>query len=128
MPEPESNKHLVTDKDLLARFYGNDGNLDESERFLRNYILNEGWKDRSQMPAAEVQKMKIVDKEDNERLDQMDEYETAYNMRHEDPNAATISTFARNALAEETMRRKSETRKLARERKAQRKEEEKRRK
>ena len=109
---------MITDSDLLSRFYGDDTNLDESERFLRNYILNEGWKDKSQMPAAERQKMAAIDREDNERLDQMDEYETAYNLRHEDPNAATISTFARNALAEETMRRKSETRKLARERKA----------
>ena len=37
---------LVTDKELLARFYGKEANLDEDEKFLRNYILNEGWKDK----------------------------------------------------------------------------------
>lgn len=35
---------LVTDTELLARFYAKDDTLDESEKFLRNYILNEGWK------------------------------------------------------------------------------------
>ena len=45
-PEPV-NKHLVTDTELLARFYGADDKLDASERFLRNYNLNEGWKDKS---------------------------------------------------------------------------------
>ena len=44
----------------------------------------------------------------------MDAYETAYNFRFEEPNAATITSHARNALNGETMRRKEETRKLAR--------------
>ena len=47
------------------------------------------------------------------------------NFRYEDPNAATITSHARNALAEETLRRTNETRKLGRERKIDRKEEEK---
>ena len=42
------------------------------------------------------------------------------NFRYEDPNAATISTHARNALAAESMRRNTSTRKEARERKADR--------
>lgn len=36
----------------------------------------------------------------------MEAYEHAYNFRFEDPNAATITSHARNALAEETLRRK----------------------
>lgn len=44
-PEPEEEgERLVTDKDLLARFYGDNSSLDPTERFLRNYILNEGWR------------------------------------------------------------------------------------
>ena len=38
--------NLVTDTELLARFYGNDKELDDGEKFLRNYILQEGWKDK----------------------------------------------------------------------------------
>ena len=37
---------LVTDTELLARFYGDNDELDHNERFLRNYILNEGWKEK----------------------------------------------------------------------------------
>jgi protein KRI1 len=125
MEKEEKNNHLVTDTELLARFYGSDEKLDPSERFLRNYILNEGWKDKTQMAVFDDPKLKKIDKEDDERLDEMEAYETAYNFRYEDPNAATITSHARNALASETMRRKEETRKLARERKKERKEEEK---
>lgn len=51
--EPESKgktprvARLVTDKELLARFYGDDSNLDKTEKFLRNYILEEGWRGKS---------------------------------------------------------------------------------
>lgn len=37
----------MTDKELLARFYGQDSELNAEEKFLRNYILNEGWKEAS---------------------------------------------------------------------------------
>lgn len=37
---------LVTDVDLLKRFYGDNSNLDQADKFLRNYILLEGWKDK----------------------------------------------------------------------------------
>lgn len=80
------------------------------------------------MANYEDPKLKKIDKEDDERLEDMDAYETAYNFRFEAPNAATITSHARNALASETLRRQKDTRKLARERKAERKEEEKNRK
>ena len=48
-PVPKkSNKkeaNLITDKELLARFYGHDSELNAEEKFLRSYILNEGWKE-----------------------------------------------------------------------------------
>ena len=58
------------------------------------------------MAVFDDPKLKKIDKEDDERLDEMEAYETAYNFRFEDPNAATITSHARNALASETMRRK----------------------
>ncbi len=39
---------LVTDTELLSRYYGeNEEELDPNERFLRSYILNEGWKEKA---------------------------------------------------------------------------------
>lgn len=36
------------DEDVLAQVYGQgDGNLDKTDLFLRQYVLNEGWKDKS---------------------------------------------------------------------------------
>jgi hypothetical protein len=42
---------MVTDTDLLARFYNEkEGQkLSGNDKFLRNYILNEGWKDKGAM-------------------------------------------------------------------------------
>ena len=53
----------------------------------------------------------------------MDLFEYKHNFRYEDPNAATITSHARDALAEDTMRRKDDTRKQARERAKDRKQE-----
>lgn len=47
------------------------------------------------------------------------------NFRYEDPNAATITSHARDALQNESLRRNNDVRKEARERKTQRKEDEK---
>ena len=46
----------------------------------------------------------------------MDRFEEKYNFRFEEPNAATLQLHARNVNEDETMRRKDSSRKLARER------------
>jgi protein KRI1 len=70
---------------------------------------------------GEVPKRK-VDEEDEARENDMDEYEKKYNFRFEDPNAATITSHARDAGVEESLRRPDDARKLARERAKERKE------
>jgi len=77
------------------------------------------------MADFEDPKLKKKDKEDDERDEEIENYEHAYNFRFEEPNAGTITSHARNALAQESLRRKSETRKDARQRKLTRKEEDK---
>jgi protein KRI1 len=94
---------LVTDKELLARFYGEEKSLDKSDRFLRNYILQEGWK--GTMRETDPKLIERADEEDENREDEFDKFEYAMNFRYEDPNAATITSHARNALKEETLRR-----------------------
>lgn len=63
-----------------------------------------------------------IDDEDEAREDEMDAYEQKYNFRFEEPNAATITSHARNAGAEESLRRPDDVRKQARERAKERKE------
>jgi protein KRI1 len=65
-----------------------------------------------------------IDKEDSERENEMNLHEKAYNFRFEDPNAANITTYARD-VPEEALRRKDSTRIQARERAKLRKEEDK---
>jgi hypothetical protein len=37
---------METDTDLLKRFYGDETKLDSTDKFLRNYILLQCWKDK----------------------------------------------------------------------------------
>ena len=50
--ENKKELKLVTDTELLARFYGNEAELDHKEKFLRSYILNEGWKEKASHKSA----------------------------------------------------------------------------
>ena len=58
-----------------------------------------------------------ADNEDEARDEEFEKFEYAMNFRYEDPNAATITSHARNALEQKTLRRQENTRKLARDRK-----------
>lgn len=131
MEQPKAREmQLMTDKDLMARYFQDGGRLDKNEKFLRNYILNEGWKTgKGEMSGSNAQvKQDEVDREDEARDGEMEEFEEKYNFRFEHPNAATITTHARDMPAEDTLRRKETTRKEARERAKERKEDEKKRK
>ena len=82
--------------------------------------MNEGWKDKGQMiklPKSDREKPLVkgknlaVDSEDDKREDEMEQFETKYNFRFEEPNAGTITSHAREAFGEETLRKKNDTRK-----------------
>lgn len=119
---------LVTDTELLARFYGEDDALDHNEKFLKSYILNEGWKEKATRAKPDAlpdidKRQTVIDHEDAEREDEMDKYESKYNFRFEELNAGTITSHARNINESDTMRRKDSVRKEARQRAKDRKEE-----
>lgn len=50
---------IITDVELMKRFWGNDQELGSQDKFLRNYILMEGWKDKAKMKNFENKKDKI---------------------------------------------------------------------
>jgi hypothetical protein len=84
----KSTLNLQSDQDILQQLYGNgEKNLGKSDEFLRNYILSEGWKDKSNKDEDHYAKYKEenerVDNEDEERDLEMDVYEHNHNFRFE---------------------------------------------
>lgn len=138
----EEEEEVVSEKKKKKK-KSKKGKQEESQEtdqgFLMNYILNRGWIDRStkRIPTyKEVTHDTGVNEEDeqqgapadapledDEEFEEIAEtFETSYNFRYEEPNAAVIQTHPRNL--DSTVRRKDTTRKEARERRKQRKEEE----
>ncbi|KZO90589.1 Krr1-domain-containing protein [Calocera viscosa TUFC12733] len=110
------------------------------EDFLMNYILNRGWVDQSQLrnptfeevathPHGEpsgshsVERNEELAEDDSDFEDITDKFESSYNFRFEEPNAAVIATHPRNLQS--TVRRQDDHRKQQREKRKTRKEDEK---
>ena len=58
---------------LLQQIWGDDKKLSKDERFLRNYILSEGWLDKN--TTGLNKNLLLIDKEDEENEDKFDAFE-----------------------------------------------------
>ena len=106
--------------DLLEQIWGDDKKLSKDERFLRNYILSEGWLDKN--TTGLNKNLLLIDKEDEENDDKFDDFENKYNHRFEEEGGANITTYQRNI---DSYRHKDDTRATKRKEHEKRKEEEK---
>ena len=106
--------------DLLEQIWGDDKKLSKNERFLRNYILSEGWLDKD--TTGLNKNLLLIDKEDEENDDKFDDFENKYNHRFEEEGGANITTYQRNI---DSYRHKDDTRAIKRKEHEKRKEEEK---
>ena len=106
--------------DLLEQIWGDDKKLSKDERFLRNYILSEGWLDKN--TTGLNKNLLLIDKEDEENEDKFDAFENKYNHRFEEEGGANITTYQRNI---DSYRHKDDTRAIKRKEHDKRKEEEK---
>lgn len=52
--------------------------LDENEKFLRDYILNKRWIESNDIPTYD----ELIEQEDEEALEKQDEFEAEYNFRN----------------------------------------------
>jgi protein KRI1 len=122
--------------------YWNDPNLNENERFIRDFILNKRYVTNSDNEETiednntnERQKSVLVPSKVDENLDQIDFsedeniiqhqelFEKKYNFRYEEPDTEFIKTYPRTIA--DSMRRIDSKRKEKREEYKQRKEQEK---
>ena len=95
--------------DLLEQIWGDDKKLSKDERFLRNYILSEGWLDKN--TTGLNKNLLLIDKEDEENEDKFDAFENKYNHRFEEEGGANITTYQRNI---DSYRHKDDTRAIKR--------------
>src|SRR5690606_26314823 len=67
----------------LSQFWLKDDELDENEKFLRDYIINKRWiiRDKGKDNYYNVE----IDDEDEEALNNQDDFESVYNFRYEEP-------------------------------------------
>ncbi|XP_035698638.1 protein KRI1 homolog [Branchiostoma floridae] len=108
--------------------YWTNPELDKGEAFLRDYILNQEYRDpdRDRIPTYD----EIVDEEDDidysedeEYLEKAENFERKFNFRYEEPDAEFIKSFPRTIAS--SVRRKDERRKKKREETRERKKQEK---
>uniref|UniRef100_A0A671YTE4 Protein KRI1 homolog n=1 Tax=Sparus aurata TaxID=8175 RepID=A0A671YTE4_SPAAU len=106
-------------KDMkYLRDYWNDPQLDEKERFLRDYFLNKGYLEEDDDDERYVALVVQDDVEDSEEdgetfLERQDDFERRYNFRFEEPDAQEIKTYPRNIAT--SVRSKDDRRKRKRE-------------
>ncbi|XP_071330592.1 protein KRI1 homolog [Trachinotus anak] len=117
-------------KDMkYLRDYWNDPELDEKERFLRDYVLNKGYlddDDDERIPTYdEVIQDDVEDSEEEGEtfLEKQEDFERSYNFRFEEPDAQQIKTYPRNIAT--SVRSKDDRRKRKREEVKERKQKEK---
>lgn len=137
----ERNRKLGAQKgeEYLLHTYMEKESLDDKERFLHEFVMNNGWLDRNKTTAPKAFEYEIeVDRpksnrkggegeetvavdEDEKFLDAQEETERRHNFRFEEEGADQIVSYGRST-GEASLRRKEDRRKRQREAKKERKE------
>ena len=101
----ERKMNSLKDGDVLVKYW-EDNKLDEKEKFLRDYILNNGWIDKNKKNDNYVPIYdEIIDDNDSEEINKQSKFENDYNLRYEN---GTVPTFPREvvSLRKESSKRK----------------------
>jgi len=109
------------DSDVLKKYWETSEAMSKDDKFLRNYLLSYKWKDEGRVSYDKT--MKQIDEEDENRDDEMEDYENKYNFKYNDGTGKFISSDSRNV--EDTYRQKDSKRSEKRKEKEKRKKKEK---
>lgn len=105
----------------LERYFGKEEKQTEAERFLKNYLVSQGWRDEDDGRDG-IDSDGDDDEFDYDEVEQAENFEHAYNFRYEEPGGMELATFSRRQAMEQTVRKekKREARKRARDTKKER--------
>ncbi|KAI0504914.1 hypothetical protein KFK09_015871 [Dendrobium nobile] len=98
----------------VDEFFGEDGNLNDDEMFLKNYCLNTMWVEKEDKRTYDD----IGVSEDDDELEKQEQYEAEYNFRHEEGKEDRVLGHSR--ITEGSVRKKSSNRKTQRKSKEER--------
>jgi len=109
----------------MANYWKADEDLDEGERFLRDYLLNKGWLETTSLQAPQSSGLLGAESDDaeEEHLEEVDDFEREYNFRFEVEEGRQVQGHAR--FPEHSVRERPDKRKRQRQEKAERKDAEK---
>ncbi|QLG73698.1 hypothetical protein HG535_0F02090 [Zygotorulaspora mrakii] len=92
------------------------------EKFLDEFINNQAWIPRKGDKVVSLDHDSDMQEDDDEFEDAVEQFETAYNFRYEDPNSADIVSYARNQATARRAASKSRRKKREEEREIKNKE------
>ncbi|EDO06045.1 KRI1-like C-terminal family protein [Babesia bovis T2Bo] len=110
------------DDSLISRYWASKETMDEDEEFLKDYILNQRWREDHKVDIDYAKQLRL-EQEDEEHYDEAEEFEYKYNYRFEEAEGATIEGHPRTI--EDSVRKVDDRRKKKRQEKKQNKIEEK---
>jgi protein KRI1 len=118
--EAELNPDEKNDMKPL-REYWCDPELNDDESFLRNYILDQMWMDKTKeiVPTYSDIIEEISESEDESALDEQEDFERKFNFRFEEPEGSSLVSFPRTIPS--SVRRTDDTRKIKRKSREERK-------
>ncbi|XP_058190071.1 uncharacterized protein LOC131307535 [Rhododendron vialii] len=105
----------------LNEFFGEDGNLDENEKFLKKYFRNRMWvgdEVNSEGVKGLNRNEDLGLSEDEEEVEKQEDYERGYNFRHEENVGDRVLGHSR--VVEGSVRKKTNARKAQRKSKEER--------